>query len=260
MGLAEFFGCSLVAFGPSLSMFCVTIAACPIRVIIFITAAFFWLVSLLFSSIVWCSVLEIFRIRTSEEKSNFVVFGLLVAVAFQELFRYLFYGILRRADNGLKKMVEVGSTGSVVSDSRQLLAYVAGLGFGTMSGGFSLLNVLAEIGGPASVGYGGQSEWFVLVSSVTTSLFVILNTCWGVILFHGYDTRDHRLIIGAIASHFVCSLMTLFNKNETYVASLLPISVMTVVCAGLAFHLAGGKYRKLHLMFKSRTSSVSSSQ
>lgn len=95
-----------------------------------------------------------------------------------------------------------------VSGELILLSFlVAGLGFGAMSGGFSLLNVLAEIGGPASVGYYGQSEWFVLVSSITTSLFVILNTCWGVILFHGYDAHDYRLIVGAIASHFVCSLM-----------------------------------------------------
>lgn len=67
--------------------------------------------------------MAIFQISEQDDKARFVVFGLIVAVAFQELFRYLFYRILRKADNGLKKMVEVGSTGSVVSDSRQLLAY-----------------------------------------------------------------------------------------------------------------------------------------
>ena len=96
-----------------------------------------------------------------------------------------------------------------------LLSTVAGLGFGAMSGGFSLMNVLAEIGGPASVGYYGQSEWFVLVSSITTSLFIILNTCWGVILFHGYDAKNYKLIAGAIASHFVCSLMVSYSSPRS---------------------------------------------
>lgn len=38
MTLAEFSGCSLIAFGPALAMFMVTIAKDPIRIIILISA------------------------------------------------------------------------------------------------------------------------------------------------------------------------------------------------------------------------------
>lgn len=55
--------------------------------------------------------------------SKLVPFGVIEAVLFQELFRYLFYKILRKAEVGLKKVTEVGTDGNVVSDSRQTLAY-----------------------------------------------------------------------------------------------------------------------------------------
>jgi len=38
MTLLEFAGCSLIAFGPSLAMFALTIAKDPIRIIILISA------------------------------------------------------------------------------------------------------------------------------------------------------------------------------------------------------------------------------
>ncbi|OQR77333.1 gamma-secretase subunit Aph-1-like [Tropilaelaps mercedesae] len=256
MALAEFIGCALVAFGPSLSMFCVTIALCPIRVIIFITAAFFWLMSLLLSSILWCSADAIFK---PSDKRGLVIFGVVEAVLFQELFRLIFYKILRKAEYGLKKVTEVGHHGNVVSDSRQTLAYVSGLGFGAISGGFSLLNVLAEIGGPASVGLFGQSEWFVLVSSFTTSLFILLNTAWGVILFYSYDAKNYVLAGSTVLLHLICSLLTLFNKNGDYVASLVPITLITVLCAGAAFRCAGGKYRRLGSIFSRVSHSESES-
>ena len=53
---------------------------------------------------------------------------------------------------------------------------------------------------------------------------------------------------------------TMFNKNEIYLASLLPITVMTAVCVGQAFHLAGGKHKKLYLIFKRRPTATSPGQ
>lgn len=90
---------------------------------------------------------------------------------------------------------------------KPLIISVSGLGFGAISGGFSLMNVLAEIGGPASVGLFGQSEWFVLASSFTTCLFIFLNTAWGVMLFHAYDTKNIFLACATILLHLTCSLV-----------------------------------------------------
>ncbi|KAL3252839.1 hypothetical protein MRX96_054750 [Rhipicephalus microplus] len=142
----------------------------PIRIIILITAAFFWLLSLLLSSIVWFAVVPL---------RKQLAFGVVCSVAFQEAGRFLFYRVLRKAELGLKKVTEVGADGAVVSSSRTTLSYVSGLGFGVMSGVFSLLNVLADAIGPGTVGLNGGSSCFFLTSALTTSAFVLLHTFWG---------------------------------------------------------------------------------
>lgn len=58
----------------------------------------------------------------------------------QELFRYGMYRLLRRTEAGLKEISENQDIGS----NKMEMAYVSGLGFGTMSGAFALVNVLAD--------------------------------------------------------------------------------------------------------------------
>jgi len=95
MTVMEFFGCTFLAFGPPLAMFAITISKDPIRIIIMIASAFFWLVSLLLSSILWFVVVPL---------RSTLVFGLVFSVLFQELFRLLFYMLLRKAESGLRRV------------------------------------------------------------------------------------------------------------------------------------------------------------
>lgn len=74
MTVAEFFGCAFLAFGPPLAMFTFTIAHDPIRIIILIAAAFFWLLSLLLSSLIWFIVVPL---------RDVLAFGLIFSVLFQ---------------------------------------------------------------------------------------------------------------------------------------------------------------------------------
>lgn len=74
MTVAEFFGCTFLAFGPPLAMFTFTIAHDPIRIIILVAAAFLWLCSLLLSSIIW---FLFYPLR------DFTPFGLIVSVGIQ---------------------------------------------------------------------------------------------------------------------------------------------------------------------------------
>lgn len=76
MTLAEFFSCSLLAFGPPVVMFALTVANDPIRIIIMIAAAFGWLLSLLLSSLIWFA-LESLTVRTH------LAFGMVFAIIFQ---------------------------------------------------------------------------------------------------------------------------------------------------------------------------------
>ena len=56
MTVLSFFGCALTAYGPALSLFLFTIASDPVKIIILILSAFFWLLSLLLSSVLWLIV------------------------------------------------------------------------------------------------------------------------------------------------------------------------------------------------------------
>jgi len=131
MTLPEFFGCTFIAFGPPFALFVFTIANDPVRIIILIAAAFFWLLSLLISSL-WYAIIPL---------KDFIAFGVVFSVFFQEGFRYIIYRILRSTEQGLHAVAE----DTRVTDNKHILAYVSGLGFGIISGMFALVNVLADM-------------------------------------------------------------------------------------------------------------------
>lgn len=58
----------------------------------------------------------------------------------QEAFRYIIYKVLRATENGLQEV----SDNSRIVENKHILAYVSGLGFGIMSGLFSMVNLLAD--------------------------------------------------------------------------------------------------------------------
>jgi len=229
----EFFGCTMLAFGPPLSMFAFTIAHDPVRIIILIAAAFFWLLSFLTSSLWWFAVVPL---------RKDLAFGLVFSVLFQEGFRYLTYLIIRKAENGLKKI-----TDDCVSliENRHILAYVSGLGFGIISGMFSLVNVVADAIGPGTMGLKSATEMFFISSSATCLCFILLHTFWGVIFFHGCDTKSKSEIIIVVGSHMLASCITLANTYEIYYATIIPLYVILVFIGSYAFKIAGGTANSL---------------
>merc|ERR1711872_1193104 len=88
-----------------------------------------------------------------------------MGVLFQELFRFLIYLLLDRADTYLKKLTETEET--QIFANKHILAYVVGLGFGLMSGAFSLVNVLAASLGPGTLGFNGEPHNFFIVSCLS---------------------------------------------------------------------------------------------
>lgn len=108
-----------------------TIANDPIRIIILIAAAFFWLLSLLLSSLLWFAIVPL---------RDVLAIGVIYSVLFQEGFRYIVYRILRSTEQGLHAVAE----DTRVTENKHILAYVSGLGFGIISGMFALVNVLAD--------------------------------------------------------------------------------------------------------------------
>ncbi|XP_063222434.1 gamma-secretase subunit Aph-1 [Bacillus rossius redtenbacheri] len=233
MTVMEFFGCAFLAFGPPLAMFAFTIANDPIRIIILIASSFFWLLSLLLSALFWFAVVPL---------QHELAFGLVFSVLFQELFRFFIYKLLRRAETGLQKVAE--NTERITSN-KHILAYVAGLGFGVISGAFSLVNVLADAVGPATMGLKAGSQFFFVTSAATSLCFILLHTFWGVIFFSAADRRNYVQIACVVGGHMMASCFTLFNRDQLYAASLVPLYSVTAATGVLAFHVAGGSWTSL---------------
>lgn len=233
MTVTAFFGCAFTAYGPAVAMFILTIAHDPVRVIILILSAFFWLLSLLLSSLLWFAVVPL---------RNTLVFGLVFSVVFQEAFRILIYLLLRKADAFLKKLTENEQT--QIFANRHILSYVVGLGFGMMSGAFSLVNVLADSLGPGTVGLMGNiPKDFFMASAVLCLCAIFLNTFWGVIAFDALDKQKWLNLAFVWLAHMTVSCLTLLNQNPSsavYAGTIIPTVLITLGSTVFCFFVAGG--------------------
>ncbi|XP_031201563.1 putative gamma-secretase subunit APH-1C, partial [Mastomys coucha] len=120
MTVPVFFGCAFIAFGPAFALYLFTIATDPLRVIFLIAGAFFWLVSLLLSSMFWFLVRVITNNRDGPVQNYLLIFGVLLSVCIQELFRLAYYRLLKKASEGLKSISPEEET---AAPSMRLLAY-----------------------------------------------------------------------------------------------------------------------------------------
>ncbi|XP_037799969.1 gamma-secretase subunit Aph-1-like [Penaeus monodon] len=238
MTVAEFFGCGLIAFGPSLAMFGLTIATDPIRTIMLVASAFFWLLALLFSSILYTAVVQL---------QDYLVFGVICSVLFQELFRFLWFLLIQKAEGGLKKV----SDGNMqIVENKHILAYVSGLGFGMISGAFSLVNVLADMTGPGTIGMKGDPKNFFIVSAVTSLAFILLHVFWGILFFNALHRRAYLQLAYVILCHMLASCITLMNP--IYSVTIPTIWILTILSGVLAFIVAGGSHRTIQSAFRGR--------
>ncbi|XP_005097803.1 gamma-secretase subunit Aph-1 [Aplysia californica] len=245
MTLMEFFGCAFIAFGPPFALFLFTIARDPMRVIVLIASGFFWLLALLISSILWYAVVPL---------KGQLAFGLVFSVLFQEAFRFLFYKTLRMADAGLL-MVSQRSENEHVDirdfSNKHIMAYVSGLGFGLIAGAFSIINVLADMSGPGTIGIMGDSKYFFWCSAFLTLCFILLHTVWGVIFFAALDRKRYIPAALVVAAHMLISCLTLLNQQSSntnstiYLASLLPAYLLLAVSSVAAFYTAGGNLKNV---------------
>ncbi|CAF1349633.1 unnamed protein product [Rotaria sp. Silwood1] len=224
MTIMECAGCTLIAYGVPFSMFIFTIAHHPFRVIIAMTSAFFWLLSLLLSSFLWFAVVPL---------RNQLAFAVPFAVIFQEIFRYLFYRIIKKAEFALQKvqMQELTDKGMVFD--RFAVAYASGYGFGLISGTFAIVNVLSDMIGPATIGIFGHSQNFFIATAFLTLCVILLNTFWSVIFFTSLDKGGIHSFIGpgtVLLTHMLFSCITLLNRTPTPT-----YSISLVIGYGLLF-------------------------
>lgn len=236
MTVAQFFGCAMIAFGPPIAMFALTIAKDPIRTIMLVASSFFWLVSLLVSSILYTAVVPL---------QDYLAFGVVFSVLFQEFFRFLWFLLIQKAEGGLKKV----SDGNVqIVENKNILAYVSGLGFGMISGAFSLINVLADMTGPGTVGRHGDPKQFFIASAVTSLAFILLHLFWGILFFNAIHRRAYLQLTYVILCHLLASCITLMNPM--YSVTIPTVWILTILSGILAFIVAGGSHNTLRTAIK----------
>ncbi|XP_078388623.1 gamma-secretase subunit Aph-1b-like [Cetorhinus maximus] len=238
---AVFFGCTFIAFGPALSLFLFTIAREPLRVILLIGGAFFWLVSLLLSSVVWVVAVQLSDKNNAIMQKGLLIFGVIFSVLLQELIRFGYYKLLKKANEGLLAITRE----EIMPISVQQLAYVSGLGFGIMSGAFSVVNILADSLGPGTVGIHGDSSHYFLLSAFMTLAIILLHVFWGIVSFDACEKSKWWALAAVVLSHLVVSSVTFVNPQ--YEGSLIPVYIITLTMGIWAFFTAGGSVRNLKL-------------
>ncbi|XP_032621348.1 gamma-secretase subunit APH-1B isoform X1 [Chelonoidis abingdonii] len=246
MTTAVFIGCSFIAFGPVLALCVCTIAAEPLSLVFLITGGFFWLVSLLLSSLVWFIAVQIGGSNNASVKKNFLIFGVVFSVLLQEVFRFAYYKLLKKANKGLMTV----SQEETIPISVRQLSYVSGLGFGIMSGIFSLVNILTDSLGLGSAGIYGDSPQYFLSSAFMTLAIVPLHVFWGIVFFDACEKKKWWAPALVILSHLLVSGLTFLNPQ--YDGSLVPSYIIMMLMGTWAFFTAGGSLRNLKLCLMCR--------
>ncbi|XP_043539913.1 gamma-secretase subunit APH-1A-like isoform X3 [Chiloscyllium plagiosum] len=202
-------------------------------------SSFFWLVSLLLSSLLWFVAVQLSNKENAGLQHGLLMMGAGISVLLQEAFRFAYYKLLKKADQGLAAISEDGRSPISIGQ----MAYVSGLAFGVASGAFSVINVLSDSLGPGAVGIHGDSPYFFLTSAFVTSAVVLLHTSWGVVFFDACEKRRWLLLAVVVVSHALMSGLTFLNPR--YEWSLPLIYAITIATGGWAFSTAGGSMRNI---------------
>ena len=244
MSLLATFGYAFIAYGPLVVLFVLTVARNAYQVILLMTGAFFWLLSLFLSSVIWAMVPPL---------RDTPVFTLPFSVLLQELFRFLYFLLLRKADKVLEIVSEDTS-----SLRKHKVAYVSGMGFGVIAAVVAFANILKLSGGPAVVGINnGGSEFFVLSSAFGANILVILHICWGVLVFNGlhkcYDktgTAEGAFkILLSVGTHLFVSFLSLLNQEHSTAYFLVFAHIVALGLIAYSLHTAGAKLSSLRHFF-----------
>lgn len=76
-----------------------------------------------------------------------------------------------------------------------------------MNGAFSLMNVLTDYLGPGTVGLRGDSNYFLIVSSLTALAFMLLNVSWSILMSESIEKSDKRTAAIVLISHLLATLV-----------------------------------------------------
>ncbi|KAI9094035.1 gamma-secretase subunit Aph-1 [Phlyctochytrium arcticum] len=217
MTAISLFGNALTAYGPALAVFILYVARNAQLVILLMTSAFFWLLSIFVASIFW------FLIKPLQTVPAATVF---LAVTLQEMSRYLFFRLMSKAEHNMNAIAKIPHSPL----NRPSNAFVTGLGFGIMSGLTLYLPQLAESAGPAILTTNSCFDGDVFfINAITTCIFIFLHAVWNMVAFDGWY-RDQWLPFAFIVfSHYGASFSTLLTPSSIDYGCVIAILICFIV-------------------------------
>ncbi|KAL1915664.1 uncharacterized protein VTP21DRAFT_6423 [Calcarisporiella thermophila] len=235
MSLPTFFGCLLTAYGPSLVLFFAYLARNAQLVLLVVSSAFFWLISILLSSVLWFAIVPARQLHP---------LTIAYSVLLQELFRWLLFVLINRAEAWLNLVAKNPKS----LYNRAEFSFACGYGFGLMNALVNYSSLLAVSIGPGTVMCRSCSfASLFIISAINVSFFVLLHIVWMMLAFEGFSgpRRSYVRIGWVILSHFVASYVTLLNSSEVNLGCIYVILVHVVLFA-VSCGMVGRSLNLLH--------------
>lgn len=225
-------GCALIAFGPAIALFVLFVLPSAQLVVLMVGSSFFWLLSILFTSIVWYILVPL---RT------YYWFIVPFAVLFQEVTRWAFYQLYTKAQKGFSARA---STSIPVPQALDYFAasLAIGLGFGLTQGVVMYGSVLVDAYGPGTLfAPACSSISLFLLSAVFSLAFIIMHVLLSVLSFDAFKMTTRNAFVLKVAiifgAHLAISLLTLLNQQGgSCIAAVVLVYAALVVLGVFTTH------------------------
>ncbi|KAK9672269.1 hypothetical protein RND81_12G088000 [Saponaria officinalis] len=207
MTVAAGIGYTLIALGPSLSLFISLISHKPFLILTLLSSTLLWLVSLILLSGLWRGFLP-FKSTTWWPYAILVV----TSVCFQEAFRILFWKAYQRLEVLLDAFADRVSKPRLFLTDKMQIALAGGLGHGLAHAVFFCVSLLTPAFGPATYHSDRCTTMpFFLVSAIIALTFVTIHTFSMVIAFNGYAESKRVDLYFVPVVHLIAGMLTLIN-------------------------------------------------
>eukprot|EP00911_Craspedida_sp_UC1_P001926 UC1_evm2s1481 len=174
------FGALFTAYAFPLAVFLNFAKGSPKLVIMMVTGCFMYLMGAILSSIIWVAVPPLYLVPW---------FMVVISVPCQELFRWFYWKMLKKAEVGLNTLAP--EDGSVITRDR--VALVAGLGQGLVAGTLPLASVLPALSGPSTIpSLSCPTLSFGMLQAIISGALIICQTFWNVIAADTFEKRSLR--------------------------------------------------------------------
>ncbi|KAG1139070.1 hypothetical protein G6F37_008933 [Rhizopus arrhizus] len=239
MTLYTFFGCLLFAYGPILSIFLLSIAPNAQYVLLTVSSAFFCLIALLISSVIWYF----------SKTNNYI--SIVYSIAIQEICRWGFYLMTHKAEKGLNSI----SANPNSPLNKHVFSFVFGYGYALTNASVGYISLLVESIGPGVMmcpSCPQASLYFIY--AITTTLFSLLHIGWMMIACEGYSEipqkKGYFKVIWVILSHYGASFATTLNSSTSInygcIASIFICLFIILVSLSIIIYSLKSKFKLLH--------------